>query len=69
VLAAIDLEDGGVTDLDYVSGVEKPRPVLLGGALVCGVSLGWLVCRGEFGDGGAGAGFVDDGFAVGVGRE
>jgi nucleoside-diphosphate-sugar epimerase len=27
VLAAIDLEDGGVTDLDHVSGVETPRPM------------------------------------------
>jgi hypothetical protein len=33
------------------------------------VSAGWSVCRGEFGDGGAGAGFVDDGFAAGEGGE
>jgi retron-type reverse transcriptase len=46
VLAAIDLEDGGVTDLGYVSGVEKPRPVVVGRGVgvrvVVGVvSLSW----------------------------
>jgi hypothetical protein len=32
-----------------------------GGALVLVVAWWWSVCRGEFGEGGAGAGFVDDG--------
>jgi hypothetical protein len=37
--------------------------------LVFVVSAAWSVCRGDFGDGGAGAGLVDDGLAAGEGGE
>lgn len=50
-------------------GVERAPPAGFGGAIVFVVSGWWSVCRGEFGRGGAGAGFVHDGFAVGVGGE
>src|SRR5487761_1407421 len=39
-----------------------------GGAVVCVVAAWWSVCR-DLGGGGAGAGFVDDGFAGGVGGD
>ena len=39
-----------------------------GGALVFVVAAWWSVCR-DFGGGGPGAGFVDDGFAGGVGGD
>jgi hypothetical protein len=39
-----------------------------GGAFVCDVAAWSSVCR-DLVDGGAGAGLVDDGFAVGVGRD
>src|SRR6266542_6654973 len=69
MLAAVDLEDDGVIGVGDGSGMGKPRRVGSGGALVFVLSRWWSVCRGEFGDGGAGAGFVDDGFSVGEGGE
>jgi len=36
--------------------------------LVCVLAAWWSVCR-DLGGGGAGAGFVDDGFAAGVGGD
>jgi hypothetical protein len=49
-------------------GHEAARRLGAGGAVVCVVAWWWSVCR-DLGDGGAGAGFVDDGLAVGPGGD
>src|SRR6266700_8220476 len=48
--------------------MKRPRRQGSGGALVCVVAAWWSVCR-DLGGGGAGAGFVDDGLAAGVGSD
>src|SRR5215469_14149462 len=55
--------------LGLVGVCDSPARCVSGGARVVGVSRGWSGCRGGlgvvvgFGDGGSGAGFVDEAFA------
>src|SRR6266700_3405564 len=58
-----DVQDG------YVAAWGTPPGGVPGGVSVARVSWWWSVCRGLFGDGGAGGGFVGDGLAGGVGGE
>src|SRR6266568_2353142 len=59
----------GDVDVGAGCGVKQPRRGGSGGAVVVGLSWWWSGCRGQvvgggFGDGGSGAGFVDEGFVV-----
>src|SRR6266700_3265880 len=65
----VDLGDGGDVVVAAGCGVKQPRRGGSGGAVVVGLSWWWSGCRGQvvgggFGDGGSGAGFVDEGFVV-----
>jgi len=67
-----DANVGGAEDAD--GGVRgSPAAVVGGGALRVWCRWLWAWCRwlcvGDFGDGGAGGCFVDDGFAGGVGGD
>lgn len=64
----VQLDDDGVIVGEDVGAWKGPAGWDSGGALVCVVAAWWSVCR-DLGGGGAGAGFVDDGFAAGVGGD
>jgi len=67
-----DADEGGAGDAD-VGAMGSPAAVVRGGALSVWCRWLWAWRRrlpvGDFGDGGAGGCFVDDGFAGGVGGD
>jgi hypothetical protein len=65
-LPAAEHADIGVVEGADGLGVKKPRRWGSGRGLVFRVAL-WCSFGGDFGDGGAGGGFVDDGFVGGEG--
>ena len=66
---AQDVHDGDVRRGDGW-GVKSPAWRLPGGAVVDRMAAWWSVCRGGFfADGGAGGGFVDDGFPCRAGSQ
>ena len=67
-LWGFSLIGGGVVDGEDVGAGKGPAGGVSGGALVCVLAVWWSVC-GDLGGRGAGAGFVHDGLAVGVGGD
>ena len=68
--AAQDVHDGDIRDED-AGAWRAPPGGAPGGAVVDGVAGWWSVCRGGgfLADGGAGGGFVHNGFCGGVGGQ